>query len=174
MEITEEKTEFEKKHSKEQNLKKLKKAYEEISTKYNFPNFNFMNENFEIENIQVEETELFLKMIRKHVTEKIFFFLRSLEMFINPQAAPVFIMNIIKQLSESEKETIKELYKKLARYEIEAFGLEAEYNEKKEAEFVKKLVDDWKDISGDLKFVYQAMKDNHEKEFKKSTKSYFG
>lgn len=163
-----------KKPQKEQNLRKLKDSYEKIKEKYNFPDFRFMNENFEIENIQIEETELFVKMLRKHVTEKIFFVLRSLEMFINPQTAPVFIMNIIKQLSESEKETLKELYKKLARYEIEAFGLEAEYNEKKEAEFVKQVASDWKSIAEDLRFIYSAMKGNHEKEFKKSTKSYFG
>jgi len=164
----------EKKHSKQQNLQKVKEHFESARVKYGLPDFAFMNEIFEIENIQADETELFVKMLRKHCTEKIFFILRSLEMFINPQTAPVFIMNIIKQLSEAEKETIKELYKKLADYEIEAFGLEAEYNEKKEAEFVKTISEGWKEISQDLKFIYKAMKENHAKEFKKSSKSYFG
>ena len=159
---------------KEHNIKKLKDRYEELKKKYSLPEFSFMNNNFEIENIEIEETELFAKMIRKHMTEKIFFVLRSLEMFINPQSAPMFIMNIIKQLSETEKATIKELYQKIARYEIEAFGLETEYDEKKEVEFIKKLAEDWKSISEDMKVIYRAMKENHEKEFKKSNKSYFG
>lgn len=165
---------MEEQNKKSGNLKKLKDHYEIIRKKYNLPEFKFMNENFEIENIGVEETELFIKMIRKHVTEKIFFVLRGLEVFINPQNAPLFMFEIIKSFGESEKNLVKALYKKIAKYEIEAFGLEAAYNEQKEAEFVKRLTDDWKEISEDLIIIYGSMKQGHEHESKKTHKSYFG
>src|SRR3989338_6267546 len=156
------------------NLVQLKKEYEIFRKKYSLPEFKFMNENFEIENIEFSETELFLKMIRKHMTEKIFFVLRGLETFINPQNAPLFMFYVIKSFSESDKERIKELYKQLAQYEIEAFGLESAYNENKEAEFIKKFCADWKDISNDLMKLYDSMKEGHNKDTKKAVKSYFG
>jgi hypothetical protein len=156
------------------NLKKLKENYEIFRKKYGFENFKFINENFEIENIDIVETELFLKQIRKHMTEKIFYILRTLETFMNPQNAPMFIFNIIKYFSEAEKELIQDLYKKLAKYEIEAFGLESTYGEKKEADFIKKVSEDWKEISSDLDRLYISMKSNHDKDSKKSDKSYFG
>jgi hypothetical protein len=121
------------------NLKHVRESYEKIKAKYGLPEFSFMNENFEIENIDARETELFVKMMRKHITEKIFYVLRSLEIFLNAQNAPLFMFDIIKSLTAPDKELIRDLYKRMAQYEIEAFGLEAQYNEKKEAEFIKKL-----------------------------------
>lgn len=162
------------KEKHEKNLKKVKQFYEEISHKNNLLDFKFVNENFEIENIDIEETDLFIKQIRKHITEKIFYMLRTIEAFINPSNAPMFVMGIVKDFSESERELIQELYKKLAKYEIEAFGLEAKYDEKKEIEFIRKIGQEWKEISEDLIRMYSAMKSNHDKDSKKSTKSYLG
>jgi len=155
------------------NLKKIKELYENYRKKYSLPDFKFMNDNFEIENV-TEDTELFLKQVRKHMTEKVFFILRTLETFMNPSNAPMFVFNVLKGFSESEKELVQEIYKKLAKYEIEAFGMEAVYEEKKEAEFIKKVASDWKSVSEDLIVLYNSMKSNHEKDSKKSTKSYFG
>jgi len=155
-------------------LKKLKKEYENFRSKYNLPEFSFMNENFEIESIDAEETELFLKRIRKHMTEKIFYVLRSLEVFLNAQNAPLFMFEIIKSLTAVEKEHIRELYKRLAQYEIEAFGLEAKYDEKKEAEFIIKFSKDWKEASIDLIQIYGFMKEGYKKHDKKENKSYLG
>jgi hypothetical protein len=163
-----------KRHKECKNLEKLKQNYELLRKKYSLPEFKYLNENFEIENIEIGETELLSKMIRKHMTEKIFYVLRSLEMFINPQNAPLFIFDIIKSFNETEKHLIKDLYSKIAQYEIEAFGLEAGYNEKKEAEFIKKFSEDWKDISEDLGKIYGAMRDGHKKDSKKQNKSYLG
>lgn len=155
-------------------LKKIKKEYETFRLKYGLPVFSFMNENFEIENIDVGETELFVKKMRKHITEKIFYILRSLEVFINAQNAPLFMFDIIKSMTAVEKEHIRELYKRMAQYEIEAFGLEAKYDEKKEAEFIRKFCGDWKSASEDLVQIYGFMKDGYKKQGKKQDKSYVG
>lgn len=154
-------------------IEQLKANYEPIRKKYSLPEFKFLNENFEIENID-PESEIILKVIRKHVTEKVFYVLRSLETFMNPTNAPMFIFDIIKGLSESEKELIRTLYNRIVVYEVEAFGLEAEYDEKNEAEFIKMVSAAWKDISTDLKKIYSAMKIESPRESKKSEKSYFG
>jgi hypothetical protein len=154
-------------------IEKLKSSYESLKKKYSLPEFKFLNENFEIENID-PDSEILLKVIRKHATEKIFYILRTLETFMNPSNAPLFIFNIIKLLNNFEKELIKKLYNKIVVYEVEAFGLEAEYDEKNEAEFVKRVSHDWKNISSDLKRIYSAMKIKDSAEVKKSEKSYFG
>lgn len=159
---------------KEYNLKKLKESYEVFRKKYNLPEFKFVNDNFEIESIDSEDTELLLKAIRKHITEKVFFTLRTLEMFMNPQNAPVFIFKIIKHFSETEKELIKDIYKRMAYYEIDAFGLEGIYDEKKEAEFIKGIVNDWKVFAKDMDKIYSSMKTSYGRDSKKSDGSYFG
>lgn len=159
---------------KEKNLKKLKEAYDGFLKKYKLPEFKFINENFEVESIDVHETDLLLKAIRKHITEKIFFTLRTLEMFMNAQNAPVFILKIMKHFSESEKDLIKALYKRIAQYEIEAFGLEAIYDEKKEADFIRGACEDWKEVAVDLNKIYLAMKASYNREQKKSDGSYWG
>lgn len=156
------------------NLQRLKESYESLKQKYKLPDFKFLNDNFEIENIDIGETELLAKMIRKHITEKIFYVLRSLEMFLGPQNAPLFIFEVLKSFTDADKALIRELYTKIAQYEIEAFGLEAGYNEKNEAEFIKKFSDDWKNISESLGKIYASMKEGHKKESKKSSKSYLG
>lgn len=156
------------------NLEDLKEQYSLLRTKYALPDFKLLNENFEIENIDVGETELLIKVIRKHITEKIFYILRSLETFINPQNAPLFMFDIIKTFTDAEKQMIKDLYSKIAKYEVEAFGLEASYNENSEAEFVRKFGNEWPKISESLTKIYLAMNKSNKKDSKTSSKSYLG
>ena len=155
------------------NLEKLKKSYEALKKKHKLPNFKYLNENFEIELIS-EETDILLKRIRKQIMEKVFWNLRTLETFINPQSAPIFIFSIIKSFSQQDKDLVGSLYKKLAEFEVEAFGLEAVYDEKAEAALIRRIVDSWKDVSTDLNKLYESMKKNYNLEFKKQSKSYFG
>ncbi|MDP1729297.1 MAG: hypothetical protein Q8L27_03795 [archaeon] len=156
------------------NLRKIKLEYDKLRVQYNLPDFTFMNETFEIESIEVEETELFIKRMRKHMTEKIFFVLRSLEVFLNPQNAPLFMMNVLKSLSSVDRESIRDLYKEISEYEIAAFGLEAKYDEKKEIEFIKKVCNSWKGFSEDLVKIYKIMKEANKKIEQKHSKSYLG
>lgn len=152
----------------------LKEHYSVLQSKYALPDFQYLNENFDIESLASNETEMPLKKIRKQITEKVSSGLRALEMFLNPQNAPLFIFTIIKSFSQTDKEIINEVYHQFAEFEIEAFGLETVYSEKKEAEFIKKVCVSWKDISADFNRIYDSMKVNFRKESKKQEKSYFG
>jgi len=164
-----------KKEKKPNSLEKLKQEYEKLREKYGLPGFTYMNENFEIESVAGEETELLIKRIRKQVTEKIYYYLRTLETFMNPQNSPMFIFDIIKSFGNYEQELIKNLYKKLAGFEINFFGLEIVYSEKKEADFVKKIAEEWPEINKNLEKIHEAMKNNYNKDnSKKTSKSYVG
>lgn len=158
----------------EKQLERLKSDYNALQKKYCLPDFNFLNQNFDIEILAEDESEILLKRIRKNITEKISSGLRALEMFLNPQNAPVFIFKVIKTFSSTDKIIIESLYHKFAEYEIEAFGLENSYDEKKEAEFIKNVCADWKETSEDFDRIYKSMKANFKKEVKKSDKSYLG
>ena len=157
-----------------EDIVKFRAKYEAFRKKNDLPDFNFMNENFEIENMACEETELFAKKIRKQIMEKVSFGLRSLEMFKNPQNAPLFIFSVIKAFNQADKENIDLLYNKFADLEIEAFGLETIYDEKKEIDFLKKVCKDWEDSCEDFNKIYESMKSGHKQGLKKQTKSYFG
>jgi hypothetical protein len=154
---------------------KFKLEYKSFQEKYKLPSFEYLNENFEIENLASDETELFLKRIRKQITEKIYYHLRTLEAFMNPQNAPMFIFNIIKSFTSFEQELIKKAYDKLAGFEVDFFELEISYNEKKEADFIKKVCNEWLEINEILLKIHSSMKTGYNKEAsKKTSKSYVG
>jgi hypothetical protein len=156
-------------------LAEFKLEYTKLGDKYKLPHFKYLNENFEIENLCSEETELLLKKIRKQMTEKIYYHIRTLEAFINPQNAPMFIFNIIKSFTSFEQELIKKAYNKLAGFEVDFFELEIEYNEKKEADFIKKVCNEWPEINEILIKIHSSMKAGYNKEVsKKANKSYVG
>ncbi len=148
--------------------------YKKLQIKYKLPDYNFLNENFEIEAIAFEETDIVLKKIRKQILEKLSSALRALEMFLNPQNAPLFIFQVIKTFSKTDKDIIDNLYAQFAEYEILAFGLENLYKEEKEAEFINKVCGNWKDIVEDFDRLFNSMKANYKKESKKHDKSYLG
>ncbi len=180
VELIEEK-EFDKNKNKAKNsdrksgsLKEFKETYEELRKVHNLPDFRYLNENFELESLSGEETDLLIRKIRKQIVERIYYNTRALETFLNPQNAPMFIFNIIKGFSEAEQEHIRDLYNKLAEFEIEAFGLEIEYNEKKEVEFIKKIHSFWPFFTEGMKRIYDSMKSNYKQESKKQSKSYLG
>jgi hypothetical protein len=158
----------------ESSLKKYKQEYSKFQEKHKLPSFEFLNENFEIESLAGAETELFLKKIRKQILEKVSSGLRALEMFLNPQNAPVFIFSIIKSFNKTDKEIIDRLYQQFAEFEILAFGLENTYDEKKEAEFIIKAADSWKEISKDFDRLYDTMRLNYKTDSKEKGKSYLG
>ena len=159
---------------KEYNLEDLKKDYELLMKKYSLPSFKEMNETFDIEVLAEAKSEILLKRIRKVMSEKLASVLRILEALINPPNTSVFLFNIIKGFNEEDKKIINELYKKLNQIEIKIFGLEIEYDEKKEADFIKNFMQSWKGIKGDLRKIEAAMERCSLSKSKKQEKSYFG
>jgi hypothetical protein len=138
-------------------LNDIKKRYGPLKKKYKMPEFNKLNEEFEIEKIQEHETDFLLREIRKDVGEKVGAFLRFLETILNPVVAPVFVLNSLKNLSSHDKELIKKNYEMLVELEIKAIGLDVEYNEKKEAEFIKEAFKKWQDAKPEIKEIVHSL-----------------
>jgi len=166
---------MEEREKKQEDNQKILEMYKRIAQQHNLPDFSFLNENFEVELSEISEEDLIIRAVRKQIVEKISYHIRTLEAFLNPSNAPLFVMNMLKGFGQAEQEVVKSLYDKLGDFEIDSFGLEIEYNEKKEIEFIKAVCDDWKSIVLDLYRIHGTMKKSANREApKKNHKSYFG
>ena len=156
------------------NLDLLKENYLEIQKEYSLPEFDKLNEDFNIEKIAESETDFLVREIRKYVTDKFSNYLRFIETILNPVNAQFFVFSFIKTLGSSEKETLSEIYKKLAKKEVEVIELDIKFSEEKEAEFVKDSYKIWQDIKEDLLKIIGVVKKNWDIKVENNGKHYFG
>ena len=138
-------------------LKDLKSAYLVYEKKYKLPSFKKVNGYFEIDKID-KEGDAFLRIVRKVGMEKIVNSLSFLDMLINPVNAPPIYHSYIKGMSVDDRKTIDEIYKVLGTLSIESIGMELDYNEKEEAEFIIKLTKSWEDLKSKFKIIMDNMK----------------
>ncbi len=156
------------------NLTKLKKEYEKFRRKYKLPEFSLLNQEFEVEKIQEKETDFLLREIRRAINDKIAAFLRFFELFLNPQNAPVFILSILRTLTHRDKEIIEKIYHELVNSELSSISLDIVYDERKEADFIKRISKRWQDLKPDLKDFIHIIEKIKTKEKAKKKRSYFG
>lgn len=155
-------------------LEQLKKNYKTFQDKYNLPTFEKLNEDFHIEKVADNETDFVLREIRSCITEKFLNYLRFIESLINPSNSPMFVFALTKALGVKEKEKLVELYKKIARIEVDLIELDLEYSEKKEADAIKKYCEMWKEIKTKFLDVINVIKNNWDNKIEDNGKGYFG
>lgn len=160
--------------TEESKLDRLKKRYSEIQSKHNLPSFEQMNEDFNIERSSEYEFELLIREMRKYISDKLQNYMRFVETIIHPTNASMFIFSIIKTISEDDKKKLTEVYKKLARYEVELIDLDIQYSEEKEANFIREFFKVWQEVKKDMLDVVGVVRDNWDKEVEKNSKAYFG
>jgi len=155
-------------------LDNLKERYEEVAKEYNLPSFKEMNEDFEIEKLHDKETDLLVREIRRAMIEKNAAYLRFVEMFLNPSNAPMFFLALVKNMDNSAKKVLDELYLKLGKFEIKSISLDNFYDEKKEAEFVCEFFYGWQEIKGFFQKITDELEDSWKKKSDKKEKGYLG
>jgi len=156
------------------NLNKLKQEYVKFKEKYNLPEFSEMNRVFDIEEIEVE-TDFLLRKIRRIVSDRISGYLRFIEVILNPSNAPIFIFKLIKKINEEDKKQLSDVYGILGGCELEVVKLDLNYNEVKEAEFIKKMYNLLNnELSRNLLNVIEKMGNNNKDKEEKDKGSYFG
>ncbi|MEK6889770.1 MAG: hypothetical protein AABW82_03065 [Nanoarchaeota archaeon] len=153
-------------------LKELKNLYSGYEKKYKLPGFDKLNEQFEIEKID-RESGILMRVIRKIMMDKVVNSLAFLDMIANPMNAPRIYLSFIKSISEKDKEVMEKLYDTFGNLSLSCLALELDYSEKKEAEMVKSIYEQWEkarpEFSDLLKRVHKPLKNDVKKE-----KSYFG
>lgn len=155
-------------------LEKLKKEFEKIRKKYNLPSFQALNEDFEIEKLQEKETDTLVREIRRSMIDKNLAYLRFAEMFMNPSAAPMFFLALVKSLDSDARKSLEELYSELGRYEIRSIALDNVYDEKKDAEFIKSFYKEWQATKMKFGGIMKAVEKAWEKKSEKNEKGYLG
>jgi len=158
----------------EKSLQEIKQEYKKIQEKHNLPSFEELNKDFAIERVTEIETDYLIKEIRKLIAEKISNYLRFLETLLQPINTPMFVYSIIKTYGEAEKEKLTEAYKKLAKKEVDLIETDLEFNEEKEAQFIKETFFLWQEVKKEILDVIQIIKKNWDNKSKPNGKGYFG
>jgi hypothetical protein len=152
-------------------LKNLKEDYKKVGEKYNLPSFEELNRDFDVEKID-RESEVLLKHIRKVMMEKIVNSLSFLEMLLNPMNIPRMYMAYVNSMSESDRKVIGEIYSRFSELIVLSLEREVSYDEKDEAEIIKKILDSWRSSEKDIRKILQGVRKPVEKS--KREKDYFG
>lgn len=155
-------------------LEKLKKQYEKLRKKYSLPSFEELNKDFEIEKLQEKETETLSREIRRAMAERSLAYLKFVEMFMNPSIAPMFFLALIKSVDSEDKKLLEELYTELGKFEIKEIALDNEYDEKKDAEFIKQFYGKWQEVKKKFGKLMKGIEKSWEKKSEKNDKGYLG
>jgi hypothetical protein len=153
-------------------LEEFKKAYEKLVKKFNLPNFDKLNQAFEVEKVD-KVSEILLKVIRKIMVEKIVNSLGFVEMLMNPMNAPRMYHSYIKNMSKEDKEALDYIYEEFSKISIDSLEREIYYDEREEAELIKKVFKIWMEVCEKFKRILNNMKNNSGSDERKE-RNYFG
>jgi hypothetical protein len=117
----------------------IKNDYEKLKKKYNLPEFYDLNRIFDIdsEHLEINDKEFLLRKLRKIIADRIVDFSRFLENIVQPNNPPLFFIKLLKKIETKDKESIDELYGKIGNIELNLILLDLNYDETKEALFIK-------------------------------------
>ncbi|MEN7982503.1 MAG: hypothetical protein ABFQ65_03575 [Nanoarchaeota archaeon] len=158
----------------ESNLEELKKKYYFIKNKYNLSTFDELNKDFYIEKIAEIETDYLIREIRKLITDRFANYLRFVETFLQPSHAPMFVLSIVKLITNDERKKLFDIYGRLAKSEMKVVELDLEFSEEKEAEFIKESYNLWQEIKKDLLIFVRKIEVNWDHKPEVNGKNYFG
>lgn len=156
----------------ESKLEKLKKDYTKLAEKYKLPSFQQLNEEFDIEKVQELETETLLREIRKVIMDKVIAYLRFIELLLNPSNAPMFFFALLRGIESADKKILDNLYTRLGVLEIEVIGVDNDYSEKSEAEFLNRVFKDWKGVKEDMRHISKVLRKSWDKKSVQKEKGY--
>jgi len=155
-------------------LAQLKQNYSDYYLKYDLPSFEDLNREFSIERASDVESDFPLREIKKVVADKLQNYLRFIEALLSPTEASIFVFSIVRSISVEDKKRLTEVYKKLAKINLELIELDVDYDEKLEAEFVKKCFNEWNSIKPELKKFFKDMNGSWGNKIEFTNENYFG
>ncbi|MBD3354707.1 hypothetical protein GF361_01835 [Candidatus Woesearchaeota archaeon] len=151
----------------------MQKKYEKLKKKYRLPSFDDINNEFEISSI--DNDDFLLREIRRKISEKIEAYTKFLEEQALQPSTDVANMYEFKVFDDEERREIFNIYKRLmffSRFSIEAGLYE---NDEKTAEFIKSVLDEWKEIKKKImKFIVKVKKSWMEEKDIKEDLGYMG
>lgn len=153
-------------------MQELKDKYAGLQQKHELPSFDDLNEDFGIEKAAEVPADILIREIRRFVSDKFMNYMRFIETIMNPTNASIFIFSFIKVLGEDEKKKLKEMYEKLANFELELIELDVQYSAEREAKFIRDFFVIWQTMKKDLLNIVSKVKKDWDKEEEKKDKSF--
>jgi hypothetical protein len=153
-------------------LAELKEGYSEVEKIYSLPSFNELDENFEISKIE-SESDTLIKFVRKTMMDKVLNSLNFIEMLLNPMNAPRMYLGYLKNLTEKDSVSMEKIYSEFSELSILSLEREIDYDEKLEAELIKRIFEKWNFVKPDFRQIFASIKLPRTIE-KKTERSYFG
>lgn len=155
-------------------LNKLKEDYEKLSRKHRLPSFNEMNKDFWIEKLSESETDILIREVRRMVGDRLANYIRFIENLINPVNVPMFVFSIIKLIGPEEKKTLSEQYKKLVKNELKFIECDIDFNEAKEADFIRESYELWQEMKKEISGILEKADKKWDSKEEENSKGYFG
>ena len=154
----------------------MKKSYEFLQKKFKLPKFQNLDDDFEVSflDYKLEDAHLLLRSIRRKMNEKVIFFCRIIEGVLYPQQATMISMVESKQLTEEEKHSIHEFYKKLMYYERESLKLDVLPSEEQSAVYIQEVYTLWNQFRDEMHHVVEKMQKSWQHSDEEDTETFVG
>jgi len=155
-------------------LEEIKNAYQKIQKKYSLPEFEEMNSVFEIGKIKRDSGNL-IRDIRRIMTDKTSYFMRLIEVMINPSQAPPIFLILLKEITKEDKKILDSTFSAFMEIELDSYKLNISSTEKEEADLVKKINEIWHKQTTDLNKIINILERNWKQisSTQKQNKGYF-
>ncbi len=155
-------------------LSEFIEIYAKIQKKYSLPEFEEMNSSFDIGRIKRDSGNL-VRDIRRGMVDKIIYYLKLIEVMINPSSAsPIFLM-LLKEITSEDKKVIDSVLSSFVGLEIAAHKLDISSTEKEEADLVLNIFGVWNEKKPELLRLMQILERNWKQTsvIKKNNRDYF-
>jgi len=134
----------------------LEKEYKLLKMKYNLPEFEEITQDFDVEKLYDKETLFLAREIRRTINEKITAYAHLFETLINPASPPMFVFQILKNVSARDRETMQNLYKTLSKIQLKTMKLDTVYSEKDEITFINNTFEVWQEIKPKIHDLFES------------------
>jgi len=155
-------------------LNEIRKMYGGAIKAHGLPEWDSLDENFDVSKAFTGEGGLILRDIRRKMNEKVTSYLHLFETFINPQATPLFLMNVLKNLEEKDWRIIRKIYRELARLQFKNIIIDTIYLEEKEAGLIKEVFNIWEKEKFEISKIIEVLDKKYAENYLDKKNSYFG
>ena len=152
----------------------FEEIYNELAQEHGLPEFKEIAEDFDIEKIQDKESIFLIREVRRAINEKISAYIHLFETLINPNAPPIFVFSILRNITAEDKDIIKKIYKALSRTQIEIMKLDTIYKEENEAKFINETFIIWQELKPTIYKLIERFESSFEEDDSSKKRSYFG
>lgn len=140
-------------------LAEFKKIYEDIKVKNSLPSFDSLNSDFDIGRIRRDSGNI-VRDIRRVMMEKIVYYVRLVEVMVNPsQASPIMLM-LLKDISAEDKKVIDSVMNSFVELEIAAHKLDVLSSVNEESKLINHINSTWNKKRDEVMHLVKILEKN--------------